>query len=350
MLDQFFMRNIVLSLLFIISATTIVSGQITGLFVDDNSIDAESSETIYTLLRQNLDELDYFHAVDSMRSPTYNELKDHNLVIWYCGSDTDELLFWEGNQDNQHLEEFISNGGNFWIIGSGFLNARYIKPPRNFSTGSILFDYLGISKWTVETYTDDGGFGVPELAIAAGTPVNTLTLDVVTWEDPPEPFVDGYELVDGSYKTYICTPSSYSLYGECVASYYPGNKFENMTFAFDPANMDSNGDINNLLNDILSYYKETLSATDENYINSYHIELYPNPVQNVLNIRIDIKEEFNIQLFDAIGNLVVDKKVFPSDLVDKTITLEVDGLKTGYYLLKVDGKVAKFRKSVVVFN
>ncbi len=252
-------------LLFVMLLGTLVSlGQITAMFVNDNSLDEESTELIYKLLEQNLGTLPYFDAIDSARSPSAAEMQDFNLVIWYCGADEDDLYFWNNNnQDNPNLEAYLNNGGSLWTIGSGFLNARFIKPPREFKSGTFIHDFLGVAKWSSETYTSDNGLGVPELASLSGSPVNTITLDIINWEDPPERFIDGCELVEGCSGVYVCAPNTYALHGEITAYYFPDSKFKNMTFTFDPAVMDSKGDISNVLSDILRFYEAILSDVDE---------------------------------------------------------------------------------------
>jgi hypothetical protein len=342
------MKKITLLLIVLLLGTLVSLGQITAIFVNDNSILEENTETIYTLLKQNLGTLPYFDAVDSARSPNYNELKDYNLVIWYCGEDEDDLYFWnDANQDNPHLKEYLDMGGNFWIMGSGFLNARFIKPPREFKDGTFLNDYLGIAKWEVETYTDDGGFGVPELVIEIGTPVNTLTLDIITWENPPQPFVDGCELVEGSYGAYIFGPNTYQFHGSPSAFYYQ-HEFENMTFTFDPATMDAKGDMNNMLSDILRFYEELLSATGELIKAEQTLVIYPNPASVEMNVSIVADGQVNIELIDIIGNVVYQSTVNGSKNETLKETVNVSGLSGGMYFLRLETSSGIISRSVVV--
>ena len=342
------MRKITL-LLFILLLGTIVSlGQITALFVNDNSIDEVNTETIYKLLEQNLGTLPYFDAVDSARSPRAAEMEPYKLVIWYCGADEDDLYIWNNNhQDNPFLMEYLDNGGSLWTIGSGFLNARYIKPPREFKDGTFLNDYLGVTKWSAETYTDDDGFGVPELVIKPGTPVNTLTLNIVNWEVPPERFVDCCELVEGCFGAYICGPNTYMFHGEITAFYYSDN-FENMTFTFDPYAMDSQGDMNVLLSDILRFYEEILSDVDETNGKIKSLKLYPNPALDILNIEFALIGEGKVLLIDILGN-VLRQKYFSSTGNSLISTqLSVSDIPGGVYFLRVESPVGVISKSVVL--
>ena len=196
------MKRIYLFLIFVL-ILSFAQAQLEALFVNDNKVDEEASELVYGILEQYLGTLDQFNAVTEERSPTAQEMSDYSLVIWYCGMDPDELYFWNGNyQDNPNLESYLDGGGSLWVMGQQFFNARYIKPPRQYSDGNFVFDYLGIESWAVETYTDDNGVGVPVLLKDNNSIINP-SLDSLNWEDPPEAFVDGCNLVEGVDRTYL---------------------------------------------------------------------------------------------------------------------------------------------------
>lgn len=341
-------KSFLIAVLFIIS-NLIVSGQVNGLFVNDNKVSEQNTETIYQILEQYLGTLAYFDAIDSARSPKLSDMADYNLVIWYCGADEDDLYFWNGNhQDNPYLAEYLDNGGSLWVMGSGFLNSRYIKPPRNFEGGTFLFDYLGVNKWSVESYTSDNGQGAPELVISSGNPVHTLTLDIIKWENPPERFIDGCDLVEGCSAAYIFGPNTYDLYGEKPAFYYPHKKFDNITFAFDPAAMDSKGDMSYLLSDVLIFYNQILSGIEEDLILEKSMRIYPNPASNIINIDIGLPGQFQYKLIDILGNVVREDNFTDFNAAQSNTEITVDDLPGGIYLLRVEGASAVVSKSVVL--
>lgn len=136
-------------------------------------------------------------------------------------------------------------------MGRGFLNARYIKPPITYISGSFLCDYLGINNWLSESSTSDNGSGSPDLAIYPTTPLNTLTLETIEWNVPFEPYVDGCGLVEGCYSAYVFAPEEYPLYGQLAAFYFSTPNFKNTTFTFNPAAISTTGILNILLIDVL---------------------------------------------------------------------------------------------------
>lgn len=342
------MRKFTFFLIILLFGTLVSLGQITVMFVNDNSVNEANTETIYQLLEQNLGVLPYFDAVDSSRSPNYSELQSYDLIIWYCSNDEDDLYLWnDNNEDNPHLMEYLQNGGSLWLMGSGFLNARNIKPPRTYKSGTFLYDYLGVTKWSSETYTSDNGFGVPELVVKSGTPVNTITLDIINWEDPPEPMVDGCELAEGCSGIYIFGPNTYELHGEITAFYNAASQLENITFAFDPATMDAVGDMNNLLTDILRFYEEVLSGIGENNSDNNGLKIFPNPASAKINVAIELSGEVKVKLVDIVGN-VLKEKITNSNSGSTLTELSVSDLPGGVYFVRIENAATIISNTIVI--
>lgn len=342
------MKRIYFVFIFTLILSSSTFAQLNALFVNDNSNGEADTELIYGILEQYLGTLDYFDAVENGRSPDFAEMSPYNLVIWYCGSDEDGLYFWNGSfEDNPYLEEYLDFGGSLWLMGVNFLNARYIKPPRTYSDGNFLFDYLGMEKWSVEAYTDDNGLGVPVLLVDTQSPVDP-SLDSLNWENPPEPFVDGCELLDGCYRTYKFGPTGYMLYGEAAAFYYPAQKFKNMTFTFDPAGMDSKGNMSTLLSDILMFYEEILSDVEE--INGAEglIQLFPNPAIDRINIKIESARLLNVKLIDLVGNVLREISLKPSNAMNHQTSFKVDDLPGGIYFVRVETRSGVYSQLAVI--
>lgn len=326
-----------------------LSGQITAIFVNDNSVDAESSLKVFTLIEQYLGACAYFDAVLEGRSPDFSELEPYNLVIWYCGTDEDDLYFWNGNyKDNPELIEYLDQGGNLWLMGRGFLNARYIKPPRNFNEDTFNYKYLGVSRWSSESYTSDNGMGAPELLRAYATVVNTLTLEKIEWEDPPEPMVDGCELIEGCYEAYYFGPGGYALYGQPTAFYFHTSRNKNMTFTFDPYQMNSNGNLSTLLSDVLRFYEDVLSDIGEAGELIKSLKVYPIPADLVINVDFVSTGSTKLQLLSSKGE-VVSGRLF-EDTKGKLIQTQFDvsGLSNGIYLLNIENSFGKMGRKIVI--
>ena len=343
------MKKFTLSLFIFLFISTIAFADVNALFVNDNSANESNTEMVFEIIEQYLGELAYFNAVDSARSPVFFEMAEYNLVIWYCGLDEDDLYFWNDNyQDNPYLSEYITKGGSLWLMGRGFFNARYIKPPRNYSEGSFIYDYLGVSRWASESYNSDNGVGVPELILNEGSALNTLSLDRLNWGNPPEPAVDGCELVEGCHSAYFFGPGGYTLYGQPSAFYYPLNKSRNITFTFDPASLDSKGNASTLLSDVLRFYEDVLSAEPEISIKDAGLTIYPNPASSNLNIEIKINGNFEVSLFDLAGNKLSQQSLYNAGSGKFSHSISVSDFPGGIYFIRIEAGTRALVKSFVV--
>ncbi len=75
-------------------------------------------------------------------------------------------------------------------------------------------------------------------------------------------------------------------------------------------------------------------ATNINKLNSTVFQVYPNPVKDILNIKIDqLSKSIDIEIFDVNGRIVFKNVKFnPSN----NISIPLDGLKNGFYILKLN--------------
>jgi hypothetical protein len=331
------MKKLILSFSFFLFGISIAQCQVKAIFVNDNSDNEENSLIVFGLLEQYLGTIAYFDAVQQERSPDYSELEPYNLVIWYCGTDEDELYFWDGDaQGNPNLTEFLNNKGNLWLMGRGFLNARYIKPPRTFNSGTFMYDYLGVNSWLSESATSDNGSGSPELARYPTTPLTTLTLETIEWNVPFEPYVDGCGLVEDCYNAYVFAPEEYPLYGQPTAFYFSTPNYKNTTFTFDPAAVSSTGILNILLIDVLRFYEDVLSDIDEIGLTKSNFSVYPNPASNFINVEFFYSGNSSLTISSPGGTVLTKKKLPNSNNGLINFVLPIQDFKDGIYLLSIE--------------
>ena len=62
-------------------------------------------------------------------------------------------------------------------------------------------------------------------------------------------------------------------------------------------------------------------------------KLYPNPVQDVLEVRFSNKEEGILQIFDATGRLVLKHEI----KAEKSISIDLSNLNSGFYWMQMNG-------------
>lgn len=343
------MKKSTLLLIILLLGTLVSIGQITAMFVNDESENEQNAMFIYETLKNHVPKLVLFNAVDSARSPKTAEMDLYQLVIWYCGSDAKDLYFWNGiDQQNLALVNYLDGGGNLWLMGSGFLNDSYPFTPVFFEPQMFVYDYLGIKTWFMETYTDDGGMGLPQMDIADSNPLFTLTLETLNWEDPPEPWVDACQLTNETEGVYLFGPDSFIYSGQCGAFYCTAGDLNNLTFTFDPARLDSAGHINTLFAEIIAFYDGILAIGDRAEGKNKLLAIYPNPAVSSVNLQINMDGEISIKLFDLIGNKVKDYSINSHGGEGVLSRLSLSDLPGGLYFLRVESPRSVISKSIVI--
>ncbi len=98
-------------------AHKILHVQPTILLVDDVRGVGDDAALMYGDLQATESRFDY-HVVDGTHRPTLERLEKYDIIIWMCGSQTEETLT-EGDQSN--LETVMDNGTSLWLIGSSLM-------------------------------------------------------------------------------------------------------------------------------------------------------------------------------------------------------------------------------------
>ncbi len=335
--------------LFLLLGTLVSLGQITAIFINDESENEQNALFIYETLKNHLPSLVLFNAVDSARSPKTGEMDPYQIVIWYSGSDAKDLYFWNGtDQTNVALVNYIDGGGKLWLMGSGFLNDRYINTPLVFDSPMFVYDYLGIKSWFMETYTDDGGKGLPQLDKSDDNPIFTLTLETLNWSDPPEPWVDACQPTDDTDGVYKFGPDSYLFSGYLGAFYCTSNDLNNLTFTFDPAGIDSANHINILFSEIVAFYDEILDIEEGPFNKNNLLSIFPNPAVSSVNLHINMEGNINIKIIDLIGNVVKSGSVNSNGAEGVLTSLSLSDLPGGLYFMRVESQQKVVSKSLVI--
>jgi len=85
--------------------------------------------------------------------PDLDEMYEHSLIIWMSGNRTEEIHVEDASDD---LDEFIENGGAFWLIGSNLDGMGDIGDLED-KLGSIGFDEVPDDGFSEETVFEPGG-------------------------------------------------------------------------------------------------------------------------------------------------------------------------------------------------
>lgn len=95
----------------------------------------------------------------------------------------------------------------------------------------------------------------------------------------------------------------------------------------------------NMVIDYVRVYQNTGLNIDEVYASKFQV--YPNPTSNFINIKSNENSD-RIELYNSIGQLVLEKK-------EHTKLLNVEGLKSGVYILKIySGNLSTIKKVLII--
>lgn len=112
--------------------------------------------------------------------PGPSDLNNKKLVIWFTGDDSNNLAYWNVNdEDNPNLISYLNiTGSNLWSVGRDFIYDRYGTAPDDFVSGDFCYNYLGIDSYDVQSWADDGNTGVAQLDMVGG---GVSTVNPIAW-------------------------------------------------------------------------------------------------------------------------------------------------------------------------
>jgi len=89
----------------------------------------------------------------------------------------------------------------------------------------------------------------------------------------------------------------------------------------------------------ISDYSSTIENNDKS-----EVVVFPNPASTYLNIKSNISEEANIQIFDISGKVLLTQKT-----VSNSQEIDISILKSGVYFLKINGKnISRIEKLTII--
>jgi hypothetical protein len=232
-----------------------IQSQLNILLVNDNNLDLTRIEKLKTSLNNLGYSYTYYNCATELASPSLILMQAHNLVIWYTGNDGVGLYFWNGTDtENQAIKDYIDGGGMFWLQGLDFLYDKYSAAPDNFSTGQMVYDYLGIATYAAQSYSDDGSLGVAQLDVVSGNGI--FTLNPVQWSYATMYYVDALVPIAGASSVYSMGPTGYVLDDYFAAVYYEKGDGKVLSFTFETARINTQTNMDTLFSQGLQYFEE----------------------------------------------------------------------------------------------
>lgn len=297
-----------LYLIFFTSLMTMVTvqAQLSILFVEDTEDLFGNAEA----LRANLDALsisyDLYNAFEQMQSPTAVQMNNYDLVIWYSGSELEGLYFWnDQDADNDELKAYLEGGGYLWLIGTDVLYDRYADAPDDFQEGDFVYDYLGLTRYQLQTFADDGGVGLPFATPDAASSV--MGLDSLTWQFPTLYYVDGVLPRPEAQAVYRMDAGGY-VFRDSICGVWnsdpPGGV---LSFYFDLALVETNALLQETLDAVIDFFTVVV-GTEDPLLSEYQVQAFPNPVREHMRLRLDLPraEQVGVEVYSIVGKKVAD--------------------------------------------
>jgi len=96
---------------------------------------------------------------------------------------------------------------------------------------------------------------------------------------------------------------------------------------------DGNGSTSgDVIYDTHTTFTEDVSASINSSSNSNSFTIYPNPVNDILNISIKSNDKYEIQISDVNGKLIIEKTILPTGSLSQ---VSVSDLPQGVYFIKI---------------
>lgn len=286
------------------------------LFVNDNDNITYNTDTIVNDLdHTTYSGFHYWSIPDSAgATPSAVFMNTFDLVIWYSSTDGVGLKIWDASSTsgNSELESYASGGKHLWIIGQDMLYQKYTTGSV-FTTGEFAKDYMGLTSYDVQSYTDDASMGCPQME--RSTTASSLFPALLKWQFSTLWYADGCTPMATTKDIYKMGPSTYALSGRKSMFHNEAGGVSVMSTLFDPALIDTFVNRVDFLQKSITYILGT-SATNNTFLNKEAITIFPNPVNDDYHLVVDVSRKQNVS-------------VVITDIMGRTISTEVMALSSG---------------------
>ncbi len=228
------------------------------LFVNDDN-NGDESAPIDTALAHTGYSYVKINTTDTV--PDYAYMQNFDLVLWYTGNDGTTNL-WDTSDSTfiDDIEQYVENGGTFWLDGIDWIYDLYGTAPDSFPANSFMYDKLGIAKYLDQSHSDDGSTGVTQMDI---TPENKITTEnPVTWLYSSLWFADGLQITDKAVPLYVFGGTNYVFAGQVSSLYKQVNTGTYLTTGLRIAKLGDGSNpvqdsVDKIVNEVVAYTQQT---------------------------------------------------------------------------------------------
>lgn len=309
------------------------------LLINDNDNITQNTDTfIVAMQNSNYANYTYYDAAASSQMPSSAFLQNFDIIIYYASTDGSGLGIWDNGQNgNNALRGFLTDGGRAWLIGADILYAGSYSTPVSFADNSFAYEYMGLASYNVQSYGDDGSTGVSQVNYTNTTSFSFP--DSLLWSLGTLWWVDGVTSRANGLSIYQMGPSTYALAGEtCMTHFYDLTTNVMSTF-FDPALISEEESRIDFINTTLDYFWQFDLGISDNLIVDSEIKIYPTLVNEHLIIERKIEQNQFFEVFSISGDLVKSGNLKPG-----TNLISTKELSRGMYLIKNSHSCQKFIK------
>lgn len=326
------------------SLEIVISGQGSGdgfgvLLVNDNANGIDRYKVLSTTLTDLAVNFDIYNTYETKESPNLTLLNDYDLVIWYTGNDGANLYLWDTTDKadykfNPALISYINNKGNVWLQGLDFMYDVYGggSDANVYVPGQFVYDYMGISKYAVQSHVDDGdagasGPGVAQMDVVAGNGASAFT--PITWVYTALYFADGFEITNAAQGMYKLGPVGYVLDAYYSSLYVQqADKGIVMTWSNETARIDTQEHTDAIFDEVLAFFEansDVSTGFEDIHTDFAQVEAaFPNPARENSDLAFTLIKSADVQF-----NMV--------DMTGRSVyTEDYAKLKTGRHIIHIN--------------
>lgn len=243
---------------------------------------------------------------------------------------------------------------DFWEIPMSLMRANYMPILEQFGVDLILCGHSHVYERSYLVngfYGNSGDFNVGQHAVSYTSGTDSIGEKYVKSFSPSSPAARGngtvYAVVGNSGSNTsnpdLNHPMMYANYGcdTCMGSLIidvQGNALEGWFLATDGSKQDVFNIEKNLLVEV---------ETDRELVES--LVLYPNPMRNVLNVRLEMNEKAKVKtaLYDLNGRLVIQEKLGRVNPGLNEYEMNTSGLASGSYIFRMNAGKKEFSRRII---
>ena len=325
----------------------LVNAQYKVLLVDDDANGSDESFRIDTALAHSGYTYSFIN-IDTNATPSYDDLKDYDMVIWTTSNDGVNLNLWDVSDTagigagavkfNSALMQYVDSGNVVWVDGLDFIYDIYGSAPDDFNVGDFCYDVMGIDNYVAQSHGDDtlGSYNGLEVALKAST--NTITtLDSMKWKYSSVWWADAFDATSTSTVLYEMGPADYDFAGKASMLYNQNVITSSLRIGAlgDGANYDQ-AEIDLLVKDMVDAavagtFVKTGIGMEENYNNASFVS-YPNPASSMITFEMPATKTASLVIYDITGKVIFNQNI---NATSGIYNLDLSSYQSGMYIYNI---------------